>query len=128
MRFYYLCRREDVSNTSGTGHVAEAAEFDDGTVAVRWLASQNAIGVASTAIFNSLQDLLRVHGHQGKTVAELVADDGQFRKLRAHVTHLEKCLASAVALLEKNQIPVPEEFRVQSSPTGCTTEKSADVA
>jgi hypothetical protein len=23
MRFYYLCRKEDVSHTSGTGHVAE---------------------------------------------------------------------------------------------------------
>ena len=77
MKLYYLCRKEDVSQTSGTGQVAEVAEFDDGTVAVRWPASMNATGVASTTIFNSLEDLLRVHGHEGRTVAELVVDTGE---------------------------------------------------
>jgi hypothetical protein len=74
MKTYYLCRREDVSHTSGTGHVAQVAEFDDGAVVVRWLASKNATGVASTTIFNSLEDLLKVHGHEGRTVAEPVLD------------------------------------------------------
>ena len=62
MKFYHLCRKEDVSHISGTGHVAEVAEFNDGTVAVRWPAAKNAAGVASTSIFNSLPDLLKVHG------------------------------------------------------------------
>lgn len=48
MRFYYRCLKEAVSHASGTGHVAEVAEFDDGAVVVRWLASKNATGVAST--------------------------------------------------------------------------------
>ena len=76
MKLYYLCRREDVSGTSGTGHVAQVAEFDDGSVAVRWIAATNAAGVASTTIFNCIDDLVKVHGHGGKTSVELVADTG----------------------------------------------------
>lgn len=36
----------------------EGIIWSDGTVTVRWLTS-----VASTATFNSLQDLLTIHGH-----------------------------------------------------------------
>jgi hypothetical protein len=64
MRLYHLCRKEDISGTSGTGHVAELAEFDDGTVVVRWMRDRNAAGVASTTVFNSLADLLKVLRHE----------------------------------------------------------------
>ena len=74
MKFYYLCRKEDVSGTSGTGHVAEVAEFDDGTVVVHWPRDRNAAGVVSTTVFNSIDDVLTVHGHDGKTDVELVYD------------------------------------------------------
>ena len=85
MRFYYLYRKEDVSRTSGTGHLAQVAEFDDGAVEVRWLALSNATGVASTTVFNSLDDLLRVHGHEGRTLVEPVLDDGGIRYLEVRV-------------------------------------------
>lgn len=111
MRFYYLCRKEDVSHTSGTGHVAEVAEFDDGAVVVRWLASTNATGVASTTIFNSLQDLLKVHGHEGRTIAELIMDGDRIRQLEGYAGQLQGCLRAALALLDKNHIPVPEHLR-----------------
>lgn len=116
MRFYYLCRKEDVSHTSGTGHVAEVAEFDDGAVVVRWLASKNATGVASTTLFNSLDDLLKVHGHEGRTVAEPIIDGDRMRQLEAQVGDLQERLAGTLALLEKNQIPVPEQLRLHSQP------------
>ena len=116
MRFYYLCRKEDVSHTSGTGHVAEVAEFDDGAVVVRWLASKNATGVASTTLFNSLDDLLKVHGHEGRTVAEPIIDGDRIRQLQAQVGRLQEQLAGTLALLEKNQIPVPEHLRLRSVP------------
>lgn len=74
MRFYYLCRKDDVSGTSGTGRVAQVAEFDDGAVVVRWVASMNAAGVPSTTHFASIDDMLRIHGHQGRTVVDLVVD------------------------------------------------------
>jgi hypothetical protein len=77
MKIYRLCRKEDVSGTSGTGNIAEVAEFDDGSVVVRWIASMNAAGVASTTVFNSLADLLKVHGHEGRTYVETVFDGGE---------------------------------------------------
>ncbi|HLG96644.1 MAG TPA: hypothetical protein VKX49_10080 [Bryobacteraceae bacterium] len=117
MRFYYLCRKEDVSHTSGTGHVAEVAEFDDGAVVVRWLASRNATGVASTTIFNSLDDLLKVHGHEGRTVAEPIIDGDRIRQLESRVGHLERCLSGAIALLRESHIPVPEDLRTESNST-----------
>jgi hypothetical protein len=118
MRFYYLCRKEDVSHTSGTGHVAEVAEFDDGAVVVRWLASRNATGVASTTIFDSLDDLLKVHGHEGRTVAELIIDDERIRELEKSTARIERFLAGAIALLEENHIPVPADLRSNSSAAG----------
>lgn len=104
MKTYFLCRTEDVSKTSGTGNVAEIAEFDDKTVAVRWLASTNDTGVASTTIFNSLEDLLKVHGHEGRTVAQLVLDQDRSRRL-------ERALDGAISLLRQHGIPVPEDLR-----------------
>ena len=95
MKAYFLCRREDVSGTSGTGHVAQVAEFDDGTVVVRWIASMNAVGVASTTVFNSIDDLLKVHGHQGKTGLHLLLDSGRVEELEAEVAALRNALAAA---------------------------------
>ncbi|GEM_PF-2782769 len=115
MKFYFLCRKEDVSHTSGTGHVAEIAEFDDGAVVVRWLASSNATGVASTSIFSSLDDLLRVHGHEGRTVAEPAVDGERILQLERKCRQMEQSLAEAVALLERHGIPVPDPLRRQAT-------------
>lgn len=115
MKAFYLRRHEDVSRTSGIGRVAEVVEFDDGSVAVRWVASMNATRVASTTIFSSLDDLLRVHGHAGKTILEPVLDDGTARELEDRVKSLEQSLQTAVAVLESNGIPVPDEVQKASS-------------
>jgi hypothetical protein len=85
MKAHFLCRREDVS---GTRPVAQAVEFDDGTVVVRWIAAMNAVGVASTTVFNSVDDLLKVHGHQGKTGLDLLLDSRQMEALQAEVEAL----------------------------------------
>jgi len=97
MKAYFLCRREDVSGTSGTGHVAQVAEFDDGTAVVRWIASMNAVGVASTTVFNSVDDLLKVHGHDGKTGLHLLFDSGRVEELETEVAALRKALDGAAA-------------------------------
>ena len=110
MRMYYLCRTEDISGTSGTGHIAQVAEFDDGTVAVRWIAGMNAAGVESTTIFNSLSDLLKVHGHEGRTCVEPVLDGERVRELESDLQRLRECLTSAVAVLKENGIRLPEEL------------------
>jgi len=72
MRMYYLRRHEDVSGNSGCGRVAQVAEFDDGTAVLHWNRGANASGVASTEVFSSISDLLRIHGHNGRSVLEPV--------------------------------------------------------
>lgn len=62
MRNFKLVRIEDESGVSGTGEVAQGVEFDDGTCALRWLTQY-----ASTAVYNNLDTLEHIHGHNGKT-------------------------------------------------------------
>jgi hypothetical protein len=57
-----LMRRLDKSGVSGTGRVAEGFEFEDGTVALRWLGDD-----ASTNVYQSVESMLRIHGHGGST-------------------------------------------------------------
>jgi len=61
-RPFKLVRTVDVSGVSGTGVVAEGAEFSDGSVALRWLGAH-----PSTAVWPSVAEVLAVHGHQGAT-------------------------------------------------------------
>ena len=72
MKTYYLRRDEDVSGNSGCGRVAQVAEFDDGTAVLHWNLGANQSGVSSTEVFASIDDLLRVHGHEGRSVLESV--------------------------------------------------------
>lgn len=65
MRLFYLNRIEDESQVSGTGRVAQGVVFDDGTCAMRWLTRTR-----STALYSSIEDLISIHGHGGKTQIE----------------------------------------------------------
>mgnify|MGYP001588248013 FL=1 len=62
MKRFQLRRLEDVSGVSGTGVVAEGVEFSNGRVVLCWLSS-----VSSITVFDSVGDLMRIHGHQGRT-------------------------------------------------------------
>lgn len=42
--------------------IAEGAEFSDGTAAMRWRTLTK-----STGFYNSMSDLVTIHGHQGQT-------------------------------------------------------------
>lgn len=66
MRLYYLERVVDNTGVSGTGVVAEICEFTDGHVAMRWLVTAGA-GIASWYLYDSLQELIAVHGHSGNS-------------------------------------------------------------
>lgn len=61
-RLFTLQRDEDVTGVSGTGSVAHGIQFPDGTVALRWNT-----GTASTVLWNSIDDAVHVHGHDGRT-------------------------------------------------------------
>ncbi len=64
MRRFVLVRNHDVSGVSGTGVVAEGVVFGDGRVAMRWLTN----GIHAIVIHQSLENVLEIHGHGGKTV------------------------------------------------------------
>lgn len=61
-RLFYLNRRVDESGVSGTGIVAHGVLFHDGTAVMRWNTDKS-----STAIYNSIDDLMGIHGHGGAT-------------------------------------------------------------
>lgn len=62
-RLFLLRRLEDESGISGTGIVAEGAEFSTGKVVLNWVTE-----VRSVAIYDSLDELTAIHGHDGKTI------------------------------------------------------------
>jgi hypothetical protein len=62
MRIGHLQRNSDHSGVSGCGRVAEVVLFSDGAVAVHWLSEH-----PSTVIYNDLDAVIHVHGHNGAT-------------------------------------------------------------
>lgn len=61
-RWHDLVRHHDPTGVSGTGRVAEIAEFEDGTTVLRWLS-----GTPSTVVYDRIEDVVRIHGHGGST-------------------------------------------------------------
>jgi hypothetical protein len=62
MKPFLLYRTEDETGISGNGVVAEGVEFLNGQCVLRWITKPGSVG-----IYNSLIDLLAIHGHDGKT-------------------------------------------------------------
>lgn len=62
MKTFQLVRDKDVTGVSGTGHVADGVEFDDGVVAIRWLGEH-----PSTVVWDTIEDAWTIHGHGGLT-------------------------------------------------------------
>lgn len=63
MRRFHLSRCEDPTGISGDGLVAEGIEFSDGTAVLRWLSP-----TPSTVIYMQISDVIKVHGHDGRTI------------------------------------------------------------
>lgn len=79
MRRFYLQRHNDISGVSGTGRVAEGVLFDDGVAVIRWISDK-----PSTVIWNSLDDAMDIHGHNGNTSLVFIdATETQKRALRS---------------------------------------------
>ena len=62
---FRLNRTADPTGVSGNGTVALGVEWPDGTVTIRWQS-----GRPSTIMWDSLDDALGVHGHDGRTRVE----------------------------------------------------------
>lgn len=66
-RVFSMIRTEDVSGVSGTGIVAQGVQFRDGQVVLQWCCP----GLpSSVAVWPSLEDVLTIHGHRGRTVVK----------------------------------------------------------
>jgi hypothetical protein len=67
VRRFELRREEDVTGVSGTGTVAGGIVWDDGKVAMRWFTNIN-----STVLYDSLDDVNYIHGHDGRTKVVMI--------------------------------------------------------
>lgn len=67
MQEFYLEREEDVSGTSGIGVVARGVILPSGKVVLEWTSFHTSI-----ALYNNIQDVELIHGHDGKTKVVLV--------------------------------------------------------
>lgn len=67
MQRFQLIRSEDISGCSGIGAVAEGVIFSDGSAVMRWN-----VAPCSTGFYNSIDDLLFLHGHGGRTAVQVI--------------------------------------------------------
>lgn len=67
MRRFQMRRVEDVTGVSGIGVVVQGVMFDDGACAIRWISE-----TPSTTHHDSLENVIKVHGHNGKTLLEWI--------------------------------------------------------
>lgn len=68
---YWWVREKDETGMSGTGRVGQVAVFEDGSAVLRWLKSRNSAGVASTVLYDTVEQLVHVHGHGDKKTGHL---------------------------------------------------------
>jgi hypothetical protein len=60
---FYLRRLKDESGVSGTGIVAVGVIFPNGRCVLSWLTEHT-----STAVYDDIHQLTKIHGHDGKTL------------------------------------------------------------
>src|SRR5260221_5902116 len=66
----YLERTLDPVGISGTGVIAEGVVFSTGKVVLQWLTEYQSIG-----IYDSISDVLSIHGHNGTTSVVIIDVD-----------------------------------------------------
>ncbi|MGW6292447.1 hypothetical protein [Streptomyces sp. NPDC055058] len=76
-RLFVLRRDQDVTGVSGPGDVADGVQWPDGTVALRWRERP------STSLWDNLELMLSVHGHDGATRVVWLEDEEARQRDRA---------------------------------------------
>lgn len=69
-RRFHLDRRVDESGMSGTGRVAEGVELPNGVCVMWWLRPPYSI-----QMYQSVADLVQVHGHGKKRTTDVVFEE-----------------------------------------------------
>jgi hypothetical protein len=67
MRRFLVIRNQEVSDIPNSDVIAEGTVFSDGMSVIRWLREP-----CSMSVFNTVDDVLAVHGHEGKTQLQFV--------------------------------------------------------
>jgi len=62
VRPFYLFRHEDAGGISGTGVVAVGVIFPNGRIVFQWVTYRT-----SMEFYDTMENLIEVHGHEGKT-------------------------------------------------------------
>jgi hypothetical protein len=70
VKLFELRRTEDATGVSGTGTVAQGVIFDNGWVALTWLTEHT-----SVAFYTSIEEVVAIHGHGGKTEVAVSLDE-----------------------------------------------------
>jgi len=70
LKRFYLERTLDPVGISGTGVIAEGVVFSTGKVVLQWLTEYQSIG-----IYDSISDVLSIHGHNGTTSVVVIDVD-----------------------------------------------------
>lgn len=95
-----LMRDDDATGVSGTGHVADVVLWQDGKAAVHWRTA-----TTSTAIYDSFDDLLKIHGHGGRT--RLVPYESSFENAKrcAEMDAMENAPFASIGGVESRTAP-----------------------
>lgn len=70
MRRFKLVRKEDIHGCSGTGHVADGCVFKGGQCVLVWKSDHPSLN-----IYKSVEDVVALHGHEGRTYVEWIDDE-----------------------------------------------------
>lgn len=104
-RRFYLERRVDVSGVSGTGVVAVGVEFPSGFCVLEWQTE-----TATTEFAPNIDNIVTVHGHDGKTQVIFIDDPNFERDMDFETKGAFKPLEPAEKYSPENSdIPVPVE-------------------
>jgi hypothetical protein len=106
MKPFELYRHEDETGVSGTGHIASGVEFDDGTCVLRWRTE-----TPGTTIYASVEHMLRVHGHNGKTEMRYVHSATKTKPVMddAVLDHVRATIHDAIAKCPQTELRKADE-------------------
>jgi hypothetical protein len=67
MKRFMLNRLVGDTGCTGTGIIAEGIIFSNGVCVITWV-----VGTCSVVVYDNLDDMVKVHGHGGKTIVEWI--------------------------------------------------------
>lgn len=105
MKMFELWRHKDETGISGTGVVAEGVQYADGSCVLRWTTA-----VRSTVFYSSMEDVVAIHGHGGKTEVVFTSDVFNRARIDCIQDRCENCPFASVGGLDKRKAMVVPKY------------------